>query len=240
MNPSQALPSPLRRLILAPVCAVFAVSFSWAQQAPAPASSPTTTTGTVSAGSEETIRLSPFEVKVEANGYYSPNTMSGTRINSNIQDLASSISVVTKSQMQDFGMLDINDVFLYTGNTEGSGTYTALGVPGGAASGSAGVSAADRNGSVQDNVQIDPVNSNRVRGIAPANITLGNIETMGRTPIDPIDIDSIEISRGPNANVFGLGNPSGTVNMVPTSANVTRNFTEVVARTDSYGGYRGP
>jgi len=238
MNSSQALPSPLRRLILAPACAVIAVSFAWAQQAPTPAPTPTTSTGTASAGSEETIRLSPFEVKAEANGYYSPNTMSGTRINSNIQDLASSISVVTKSQMQDFGMLDINDVFLYTGNTEGTGTYTAVGVPGGAASGSAGISAADRNGSVQDNVQIDPVNSNRVRGIAPANITLGNIETMGRVPVDPINIDSIEISRGPNANVFGLGNPSGTVNMVPAAANVTRNFTEVVARTDSYGGYR--
>ena len=61
---------------------------------------------------------------------------------------------------------------------------------------------------------------------------------MGIVPIDPVGIDSIEISRGPNANVFGLGNPSGTVNLVPSSANLTRNTSEVQARTDSYGGYR--
>jgi glutathione peroxidase-family protein len=41
---------------------------------------------------------------------------------------------MTKEQMQDFAMLDINDVFLYTANTEGSGTYTAYTI--------------DRNGSV--------------------------------------------------------------------------------------------
>ena len=154
--------------------------------------------------------------------------MSGTRINSSIQDLASSITVVTKTQMEDFAMLNINDVFLYAGNTEGTGTYTA----------GTGVGVADRNGSVADNVQLDPINSNRIRGIAPANITLGDIQTMGRVPIDPIDIDSIEISRGPNANVFGLGNPSGTVNLVPASANLTRNFTQATEQTDSYGGYR--
>jgi outer membrane receptor protein involved in Fe transport len=209
-----------------------AVSFAWAQQAPAPEASTPPSTGpaaeTAAARPEEVVRMSPFEVKTETNGYYSPNTMSGTRINSNIQDLASSISVVTKTQMQDFAMLDINDVFLYAGNTEGTGTYTA----------GTGVGVADRNGSVQDNVQVDPINSNRVRGIGAANLTLGNIQTMGRVPIDPIDIESIEISRGPNANVFGLGNPSGTVNMVPTSANITRDFTQVTARVDSYEGFR--
>src|SRR5512135_2585567 len=205
----------LRRLSLAPIGALLAVSFTWAQEAPAPAPEPTPVTPTTRAASaEEVVRLSPFEVKAEANGYYSPNTMSGTRINSNIADLASSITVVTKTQMQDFAMLDINDVFLYAGNTEGTGTYTA----------GTGTGPADRNGSVQDNVQIDPINSNRIRGIAPANLTLGNIQTMGRVPIDPIDVDSIEISRGPNANVFGLGNPSGTVNLVPAAANLSRSF----------------
>ncbi len=217
-----------RWLCSAPLGAILAVSSATAQQAPAPSPATTTTASATSASGEEIIRLSPFEVKAEQNGYYSPNTMSGTRINSNIQDLASSITVVTKTQMQDFAMLDVNDVFLYAGNTEGTGTYTA----------GTGTGPADRNGSVQDNVQVDPVNSNRIRGIAPANITLGNIQTMGRVPIDPIDIDSIEISRGPNANVFGLGNPSGTVNMVPASANLSRNFTQAQARVDSYSGYR--
>ena len=75
-------------------------------------------------------------------------------------------------------------------------------------------------------------------GIAAANISLGNFETMGRTPVDPLGIDGIEVSRGPNANVFGLGNPSGTVNQVPVSANLTRDKSRAEARVDSYEGYR--
>ena len=70
----------------------------------------------------------------------------------------------------------------------------------------------DRNGSIADNVALNPTQANRIRGIAPANISLGNFETMGRVPIDPLAVDAIEVSRGPNSSVFGLGNPSGTVN----------------------------
>ena len=173
---------------------------------------------------EEVVSLSPFEVVSDTKGYYGANTMSGTRFNSKLEDLASSVTVMTKEQMQDFGMLDINDIFLYTASTEGTGTFTDLTV--------------DRNGSVSDNVQLDPANANRVRGIAAANISLGNIETMGRVPIDPIAVDAIELSRGPNANVFGLGNPSGTVNQVAAAANLTRDRTSAQFRADSYDGYR--
>jgi hypothetical protein len=180
---------------------------------------------TASAADSDVITLSPFEVVTDTKGYYQANTMSGTRFNAKLDDLASAIQVVTKQQMQDFAMLDINDIFLYTASTEGTGTYTDYTL--------------DRNGSIADNVQINPANANRVRGIAPANVSLGNIETMNRVPIDPISLDGVEISRGPNANVFGLGNSSGTVNQVPASANVSRDFTRTELRGDSYDGYRG-
>ena len=45
---------------------------------------------------DETVQLSPFEVREANNGYYAATTMSGTRLNTRIEDLASSISVVTK------------------------------------------------------------------------------------------------------------------------------------------------
>ena len=62
---------------------------------------------------DETVVLSPFEVVSQDRGYYASSTMSGTRLNSKVEDLASSISVVTKEQMSDFALLDINDIFLY-------------------------------------------------------------------------------------------------------------------------------
>ncbi|MCX6953897.1 MAG: TonB-dependent receptor, partial [Verrucomicrobia bacterium] len=61
---------------------------------------------------------------------------------------------------------------------------------------------------------------------------------MGRNPLDPLLLDGVEVSRGPNANVFGLGNPSGTVNQVPVSANPGRSRSRSEFRADSYGGWR--
>jgi hypothetical protein len=174
--------------------------------------------------SSEAITLSPFEVVSDTRGYYATNTMSGTRFNTRLEDLAASITVVTKEQMADLAMLDINDVFLYTANTEGTGTYTDFSI--------------DRNGSVSDNVMTSPNTANRVRGIGPANLSFGNFETSQRVPIDPLITDGVEVSRGPNANVFGLGNAAGTVNQVPALANVTRRRTQLSLRGDSYDGWR--
>src|SRR5215207_2676860 len=116
--------------------------------------------------SDEIVALSPFEVISDTKGYYAANTMSGTRFNTKLEDLASSITVMTKEQMSDFGMLDINDVLLYTASGEGTGNYTDFTV--------------NRNGDVQENVSLNPTGANRIRGIASANVSLGNFETMGR------------------------------------------------------------
>ncbi len=226
------------RLFFVLASAMTAVSLSWAQVAPAPvpdtttqpsqpkgAPVPVTKVAAPSQTAEETIQLSPFEVTTDNNrGYFAANSMSGTRFNTKVEDLAASLSVVTKEQMQDFAMLDINDVFLYTANAEGTGTYTDYTM--------------DRNGQMTDNVQMNPTQANRLRGISPANLSYGNYETMGRMPIDPLITEGIEVSRGSNANVFGLGNASGTVNQVPTTANLTRDRSNTEFRVDSYEGYR--
>jgi hypothetical protein len=196
----------------------------WSQRAPAATDTATTTTNSTSPAKEDIVSMSPFEVVSDTKGYYETNSMSGTRFNSKIEDMASSITVMTKQQMQDFAMLDINDVFLYTAGAEGTGTYTDY--------------VMDRNGQLTDNVQNNPTGANRMRGISSVNISYGNYQTQGRVPLDPLTIEGVEISRGPNANVFGLGNASGTVNQVPVSANLSRDFTRAELRADSYDGYR--
>jgi hypothetical protein len=173
---------------------------------------------------DEVVSLSPFEVVSDTKGYYSPNTMSGTRFNTKLEDLASSVTVMTKEQMSDFAMLDINDIFQYTASAEGTGTYTDMVI--------------DRNGSITDNVQSNPNQANRIRGLQPANLSFNNFELSGRSPIDPSITNGVEISRGPNASVFGLGNASGTVNQVAAQANLSRDRTEVQLRGDSYDGWR--
>ncbi len=173
---------------------------------------------------DEVAELSPFVVKSDRQGYFEANTMSGTRFNTKVEDLGASISIITKEQMSDFAMLDTNDLFLYVGNAEGTGTFTDFQI--------------DRNGSVIDGSQLNPTRANRIRGLGAANISLGNYEMSGRIPVDPIAIDSVEVSRGPNANVFGLGSSAGTLNMVPSSANLQRDSVRTTFRVDSYGGFR--
>jgi len=238
MNAYHRLTQSQRRLGTALLSLVLSSTVALAQSAPPTAAAPasaeppaskltpenTASASTEAPKSEELVVLSPFEVRSDTKGYYSSNTMSGTRFNTKLEDLGSSISVMTKEQMSDFAMVDINDVFLYTAGAEGTGTFTDY--------------AMDRNGQLTDNVQMNPTQANRLRGISSANISYNNFEVSGRMPIDPILIDSIEISRGPNANVFGLGNAGGTVNQVATSANLTRDISKVEFRADSYDGYR--
>ncbi|MBD5780924.1 hypothetical protein IEN85_15600 [Pelagicoccus sp. NFK12] len=173
---------------------------------------------------EEVFELSPFEVVAEATGYFQSNSMSGTRLNSKVEDLAQSITVMTTEQMQDFAMVDINDVFDHMAGTEGTSSYSLF--------------ETDRTGAVVDQVSLDPNNANRVRGIGNANIAFNNIGMTGYVPVDPLWLDSLELSRGPNANIFGLGNAAGTVNQVPATANLNHEFTKVDLRVDSYDGHR--
>jgi hypothetical protein len=233
--------TPLRRLLAAHLAALIATS-AWAQVAPAttetiPAKPPApekkipvetkktdADSDAPATGEDETIMLSPFEVVSDNKGYYAANTMSGTRLNSKIEDLGQPITVMTKEQMSDFAMIDINDVFDYMAGTEGTNSYSQF--------------TTDRTGAVVDNVSLSPNSANRVRGIGSANIAFGNIAMTGRVPVDPLWMDALELSRGPNANIFGLGNASGTVNQVPATANLTRDFTRVDLRADSYEGWR--
>jgi len=203
---------------------IAAVSAPAQTAATPPTSGPRAAAAAPAASSEEVVKLSPFEVRAEAIGYFQSNAISGTRLNSKIEDLGQSITVMTKEQMVDFAMLDINDVFDYMASTEGTNTYSQFDT--------------DRTGAVVDQVSLNPNTANRVRGIGNANIAFNNIQTTGRVPIDPLWLDSLEVSRGPNANIFGLGNASGTVNQVPATANLQRKFTRVEIRGDSYGGWR--
>lgn len=182
-------------------------------------------TATPPAAEDETVVLSPFVVVSDNKGYLASSALSGTRLNTKLEDIASSITVVTKQQMIDTAMSDINDLFLYEASTEGVGNYTAITV--------------NRDGGVNDDVQDDPQTANRIRGMGSANIAIGNFVGNAKIPIDTYNIDAVEISRGANSNIFGLGSGSGVVNLVPSTANVTRRSASIGVRADDRGSIRG-
>lgn len=177
-----------------------------------------------STASEKVIELSPFEVTADSRGYFASNTLSGTRLNSKIEDLGASITVITKQQLLDTAALDINDVFLFEANTEGTEQFTDF--------------TRDGQGRTVDNVQQNPMTSNRVRGLAAANITTDGFTSTSRIPFDAYNLESLELSRGPNASLAGLGDAGGSLNLNLARANLNRATTQIAFRGDDWGGFR--
>jgi len=247
MNPTPQA-THARRLLLALTCTMAFAPSVWSQvkdkdpatakptaEKPAPAKSVVTSTTTSSSGKDEdTVVLSPFVVSTEKDsGYFAANTLAGSRLNTNIGDLAASITVVTKQQLEDTGSVDINDVFRYEANTEGASSYTPSTVSRGNFRDSIGGWSNDVDGGANG-----IATANRVRGLGAADTALNNYPTIARSIFDGYNTNSIEISRGPNSMLFGTGGASGIVNQSTAQAIIGKNKTSVELKGGSFGAYR--
>ncbi len=172
---------------------------------------------------EDIVQLGRFDVTASRRGYYQDITMAGTRIGSKIEDLGASITVITTEQMDDFGLLDINDIFNFEVSTEGAGTFTDISV--------------DINGQVTDGNMNDPGGANRIRALGSPNRAFANFET-SRMPYDRLLVQSTELIRGPSSIIAGLGNPAGTLVANPVTPHLTKNSTGVRMRVDSDNSFR--
>jgi outer membrane receptor protein involved in Fe transport len=214
------------RALLAGALTIAASSVAIAQQTAQPNTGPAGTAAPVgtAAPEEKAIQLSPFQVNSSRDrGYFASSSLSGTRLNSSLKDLASSITVVTKTQLNDTAAIDINDIFLYEANTEGMFQYTDF--------------VQDRT-FYNETTTLAPQSANRIRGVGQSNPARDGFASSSLIPIDSYNIENVEINRGPNANIFGLGNASGTVNINTINADPSRELNEIVLRGDSTGGWR--
>lgn len=160
-----------------------------------------------SSSEDKIYELSPFTVTTEGdNGYYATSSMAGSRLNTQLRDIASSIQVVTKEFMEDIGATDLSTVMQYTtaGETGGAlGNYVGFATPAGDQTSTAGARA--NVGNVQ-----------RIRGLGNPDKTRGFYKTL--IPFDSYNTDRVDINRGANSFLFGLGSPAGLVNANPRQA----------------------
>jgi hypothetical protein len=213
------------RHLLVPLFAILTATVCSAQTADKPADEPK---------KDDVVHLSPFTVtSSKDSGYFAENTLAGSRMKTNLGDLAASITIVTKQQLDDTGSRDINDVFRYEAGTEGSNTYTPVITDRSTAKDAIGGYTLGNNGNTTTNAQ-----ANRIRGIGTPDSSINYYPTSNRIPFDSYNTDSIEISRGPNALLFGLGAPSGIVNQSTAKADLDRDSNQVQARTDNHGSFR--
>jgi len=182
-----------------------------------------TAPATTNQNDQETIVLSPFVIEAsEDQGYEAGATLAGTRIRTDIKDVGSSISVVTQKFLQDTNSKSMEELLVYTTGTE--------------VAGQGGNFLGQGDGNILTNANINrPVANTRVRGLATADNTRNFYLT--DIPWDSYNVGRIDLQRGPNAILFGIGSPAGIVNSTLNDA-VFIDSAKVENQVGSYGSYR--
>ncbi len=192
--------------------------------APAKAAAPVTPVTTTDTSTElrDTVVLSPFEVATDLDtGYAASSSLAGNRLNMNLKDVGSAISVVTEQFLKDTGAINNESLLQYVTNTEVGGM--------------SGTMANAGSGTQLNEGFLNPNGNTRVRGLTSADSTRNFFLT--DSPWDGYNTDRIEFQRGPNAILFGLGSPSGIINNSTKTAQF-KNRGDAEFRFTSTGGTR--
>ena len=174
---------------------------------------------------DEPIVLSPFVVDAteDKGSYQATATLAGSRIRTDLRDVGSAISVVTGQFLQDTGATNNETLLQYTVSTEVSGimgNFAGLG----------------DNKTLDDTAQrLAPHTNTRVRGLGQADNTRDFFLT--DIPWDSFNVGRVDLQRGPNAILFGMGAPAGIINASTNDASFQKGG-QVEFRLDNYGTVR--
>lgn len=175
---------------------------------------------------EEIFELSPFTVDAAENeGYRATSTLAGTRLRTELKDIGTSVQVITKDFLDDIDAQDAASLLNYTTSTE----------IGGAQGNYSGNNASEDNFTSQE-ARGNPQSTTRVRGLFRADLTRDYFKSI--IPFDSYNTSSVDINRGSNATLFGLGSPAGIINNT-LDAPFYNNKGEFKLRFDSEGSVRG-
>lgn len=154
---------------------------------------------------KDVLVLSPFEVRAgDENGYAAATSLAGNRLNTELRDVGSAISVVTEQMLKDIGATSSETLLQYTTNTEVGNIYGNM------------ANVGNNNLPDEGGKFTNPNQNTRVRGLASADTTVNYFLT--DIPWDSYNVDRVDFQRGPNAILFGLGSPAGIINAGTKSA----------------------
>jgi len=175
------------------------------------------------AADDNLVVLTPFEVSTgnEAQGYTAATTLAGNRLNTQLRDVGSAVTVVTEELLRDIGATDNRSLLQYTVGTEVGGprgNFAGLG-----------------DGASLTEDPLSQNNNTRVRGLSAADNTRDYFRS--DIPWDAYNVDRVELQRGANSILFGQGSPGGIINTGLKSAQF-RNFGEAAFTFGSYGTNR--
>ena len=144
------------------------------------------------------IKVSPFDVSSRLdNGYRASNSVSGSRLDSPIQELPFAIQAFTESFIKDQEPRDIFDVARYSPGV----TYRS-------------------NDFNEGNANL------AIRGFAVSSVDGGNIAVMrdgfhGPTIFDFTNVSRVEVVKGPASFLYGQLAPGGIVNIITKTSRMS-------------------
>jgi outer membrane receptor protein involved in Fe transport len=205
----------MRSVLLSFVCLPVAATLASAQTTtPAPANPGTT--------DDQPIVLQRFTVNTERDqGYVAADSLAGGRTNTPIRITPAAMSSITRTFIDDLQITNLQDAL----------RWTVAAVPTNWRSGAVG-------GTGGDTFNYWSVNL-RGEGGRPQG---GNPPTRNYFPVyivqDVYNVDRIEVDRGPNSILFGIGDLGGSIGTYTKTARFDRSFVNVAANYTSDGGYR--
>ncbi len=171
----------------------------------------------------EVFTLSPFVIDAsDDQGYRATTAQSGSRLSTPLSDVGAAISVVNEEFLEDTNSTDLRDILVYTAGTEVTGF-------GGNFSDAGGTRESEESG-----LGNNP--GTRLRGLASADLSRGFFRTS--VPFDSYNSSRLEINRGANAILFGIGSPAGIINYTPNAASVADDFGSVELQFGSFDSFR--
>ena len=177
---------------------------------------------------EDILILSPFTVQTTADvGYEASSSLAGTGLNTKLTDLGASVSVITAKFLEDTGSTNLKDVLVYQTSMEVKGFGGNLS---GATPALGGVTSEPTLSNSDASV------GTRVRGLADATLARNFYRSI--IPMDGYNTDRVEINRGANALLFGVGSPAGIINTSTSAAELKKSFGSVEFSGGSYGSWR--
>jgi iron complex outermembrane recepter protein len=172
------------------------------------------------AAGDDTLVLSPFSVNSSKDvGYLARDTLAGTRMNTSLRDVAAQVSIMTPEFLEDVGAVTLDDALRYSLNIESTKEYY------------------DVTSSNNSTLTTAPINgNNRVRGLGQSTPTHDFFGTI--IPIDVYNSERFTFVYGPNAILFGSGNPSGNTDTSFKRARVNQASYGLDLRADTNDSWR--
>lgn len=169
---------------------------------------------------QEAVVLSAFEVRTDRDvGYTATQSMSGSRLASELRETPASISVLNREFLNDLGARSVQEAVSWAANT----TVDTADEPGPGGNGGIGSPSA-------------AAGNNNVRTRGGRTVTVTRNFFRWSVDSDLYNTERVDLSRGPNALLFGDAAAAGVLNVSPARAQFGLARSSASIQLSSFGG----